>query len=287
MSQPLVIVDGNSLWWRCHFSVGFPYANEFNFLSTLTKLAKDFRARIVIAWDSYCYWRRAVYPEYKASRCTTEKMAKKKEVLATLPDFIQNLQYVVPNYFAENYEADDVVAELIRQTKTEKKIIYGSDHDYLQLLWQPDVEMCRVRFNPTRTEMVNKQNIRELEGFTEEQAIWIQAICGDSSDSVPGCGVPKKLVIDILDHINKLTPYSFEDIHSAGAERLTPGWCAKWNNHFVSGAVSRNMKLMQLTARLGLKMQMMYQPDKVQAEHYLTAMGFEPIRQEVLALCNS
>jgi len=255
----------------------FPFGDEYQFLKSLARIKRETQCeQLVVAWDSWCEWRRIIYSAYKAGSQLVEEQALKEKVYAARDAFLLNLQYIVPCYFAEGDEADDVIAYLVHQMPG-KRIIHSTDHDFFQLLF-PSVEMHRVRFNPTRTEVVTASNLRELEGFTRRQAVWILAICGCSTDNVPGCRVPKKLVVQVLDQTERFTEV---DIHKTGMSILSPGWAKRWDDHFSSGAVDRNLRLVALGHR-PLDLLVMYAPNVKNAKEYLQRRSFQTIEDDVL-----
>lgn len=273
-----VLVDGNALWWRTYSIADFPYAAEYRFLEILRKLRLETGGNVLVAWDSWCQWRRDLLSTYKNRDRTPEMAARRVEVYAARDEFIQNLQYIVPCYFGEDCEADDIIALLTRQVAGHK-IIYGSDHDFFQLL-HFDVSMRRVRFNPTRVETVSLTNLHTLEGYNPAHAALVQAICGCASDNVPGCRVPQKHVLAAIRYSDHYCG-ALEDLQRLGAETLTPGWQKRWNDHFLSGAFDRNLQLVTLGHR-PIKLLCMYRPNLEAASRYLNDRGFLTIKHAIL-----
>lgn len=269
------LVDGNSLWWRTFSSTDTPRNSEYKFLEILCNLKIECHADVIVVWDSWCQWRRDIHPQYKNREKTEEDKRLRSECYSARDVFIQHLQYIVPCYFGEDSEADDVIVKLVESLEGQK-IIYGSDHDLFQIL-SPDVSMRRVRFQPTRIEIVTYENFRELEGYIPEQSVWMQTLRGCNSDNIPGCRLSKKLIIKILDS------YDFSCSIQAHGNTLisTKGWGKRWNNHFDSGQVQKNHELVSLGKR-NIQLLYMYSPDKVLAEKYLKDRMFLTITHSVL-----
>lgn len=274
-----VLIDGNSLWWRVFSVAPYPAMAEYRFLEILCRLNREINPdQIIVTWDSWCQWRRDIHPDYKKHRGRTEEMLKKRdEVYGALNKFLLYLQFILPCYFGVDSEADDVIGFLCNIISG-KKVIYGSDHDLFQLI-SDDVSMRRVRFKPTRVETVTKDNLRQLEGFSPHQAKWVQAICGCSSDNVPGSRVPQKLVVQILDQWNSETMNSILDLLELGVKLLTSGWAHRWSQHFQF-QMAKNLKLVNLNHKVAL--QIMYQPDVNKAQEYLRHRKFITIEEEVI-----
>lgn len=270
-----VLVDGNALWWRTFSSATSPFSPEYKFLETLCNLRIECHANVIVVWDSWCQWRRDIYPGYKNREKTEEARQLRFNCYHHRDIFINFLQYIVPCYFGEDSEADDVMVKLIAELPGQK-IIYGSDHDLFQLI-SPEVSMRRVRFRPTRIEIVTHSNFRKLEGYIPEQSIWLQTLCGCSSDNVPGCRIPQKIIIQILDSYDfsgNLQAHGNTMIHTEKRGR-------QWNDHFDSGQVRINHQLVSLGKR-EVRLLLMYCPDKAVAKKYLTDRGFLTIRRSVL-----
>lgn len=270
-----VLVDGNALWWRTFSSATFPFSPEYKFLETLCNLRIECQANVIVVWDSWCQWRRDIHPLYKNREKTEDAKRLRLECYSTRDVFIYHLQHIVPCYFGEDSEADDVMVKLIAGIPGHK-IIYGSDHDLFQLL-SPDVTMRRVRFRPTRIEIVTYANFKKLEGYLPEQAVWVQTLCGCSSDNVPGCRIPQKIIIQILDS------YDFLGNLQAHGNTIicTRKRGEQWNKHFDSGQVQKNSEIVSLGQR-EIKLLLMYAPDRVLAEEYLKERIFLTITRSVL-----
>ena len=112
-----------------HFLLNSIRANRVRF--------KDQFGELVIACDSKKYWRREVFPYYKASRSkgreassldwpmifkTIEKL--KLELLETFPYKVIEV---------EGAEADDVIAVLAKKNSSQGVVILSRDHDFRQL----------------------------------------------------------------------------------------------------------------------------------------------------------
>ena len=66
-----IIVDVANLWWRCVSSMatsGLSQGAEYAFLRATFSLKSRYpSAEIVLAGDTWCDWRREIFPEYKGS----------------------------------------------------------------------------------------------------------------------------------------------------------------------------------------------------------------------------
>jgi 5'-3' exonuclease len=91
---------------------------------------------VIIACDSKNYWRRDIFPFYKANRAKERDQDKHNWKLifkcldSVRADLIEFFPYKV--LLIDNVEADDIIAVLAKNSK-EKVLIVSRDHDYNQL----------------------------------------------------------------------------------------------------------------------------------------------------------
>jgi 5'-3' exonuclease len=120
-------------------------------------------------------WRRSIYPEYKANRKDAQDNEEFKIVKNFIPKFHEVLNYYPCKQIeVENSEADDVIFSLSKKYKDDKVIIVSTDGDFVQIinLFGENVEV----YNPVKRIFAKKN----------EHLIEEKAICGDTSDNIPG-----------------------------------------------------------------------------------------------------
>ena len=116
------------------------------FRSTYVKKFKDnFGPEVIIACDNKNYWRRGIYPHYKAGR------KKAREASGhdwnTIFDCLNKIRDELKQYSpykvveVETCEADDVIATLVQKySATQRIMILSSDKDFAQLQRYQNVE---------------------------------------------------------------------------------------------------------------------------------------------------
>src|SRR4029453_12247793 len=141
-SSPLVLLDGHSLAFRAFFALPSDLQTTTGQLTNvvsgfppmLVKLFGDFSPdRIAVCFDlGRPAYRHDVYDGYKANRRTTpddfsSQMPLVREVLASLR---------IPVVEVAGYEADDLIATLVREAREEKLpvLVVTGDRDNLQLI---------------------------------------------------------------------------------------------------------------------------------------------------------
>ena len=160
-------------------------------LNTIRANVRKFReyGEVVIACDSKHYWRRDVFPPYKAHRKKAradsghdwasifECMSKVRAELK------QNAPYKVID--VEGAEADDVIGVLTRKNASSEKImILSSDKDFVQLQSLPNV----AQYSTTMKKAIKTDNpVHQLKELI---------ITGDKGDGIPNILSPDNTIIE-------------------------------------------------------------------------------------------
>lgn len=147
-----------------------------NSILSYNKKFKRTYGNIVICCDSAPYWRKNIFPHYKANRKKDIESSSFdwKGIFNCLELMKKELQEFFPYKVIEvaSAEADDVIA-ILSQYIEEDNIIIGGDKDYAQLLKYDNVEQYS-----TRTKKIVQ--IDNPEEFLQELIIR-----GDKDDGIP------------------------------------------------------------------------------------------------------
>lgn len=149
-------------------------------IRNIRKQLIDFGGQIVIACDSNFYWRKSVFPYYKANRKNRPQVEgidwnKLHEYINQLKNELDsNFPYKVIE--VSGCEADDVIATLVlnRTDDKEKIVIVSSDGDFLQLQQFPNVFQWSIA----------KKAFVELIGHPEK-LLKEKILRGDKGDGIP------------------------------------------------------------------------------------------------------
>jgi 5'-3' exonuclease len=151
-------------------------------LNTMRTYIKRFKEshgpEVVIACDNRKYWRRDIFPHYKASRKKNRDASGHdwNSIFECLHKIKEELKEYSPYKVidVDGAEADDVIASLVMKYSPHSKVmILSSDKDFAQLQKYPNVE----QFSP-----ILKRYIKEpLPSVQLKQMI----IRGDKGDGVP------------------------------------------------------------------------------------------------------
>jgi len=150
-----------------------------NTIRTYVKRFKDSHGpEIIIACDNKKYWRREIFPHYKAGRKKAREASGHDwstifDCLNKIRDELKvNSPYKVLD--VDSAEADDIIAVLaLKYSSTQKIMILSSDKDFAQLQKYPNVE----QFSP-----ILKKSIKEPFPSAQLKQLIIR---GDKSDGIP------------------------------------------------------------------------------------------------------
>jgi 5'-3' exonuclease len=173
------------------FCYGERYNVIFNFFRNLRPIIEQFSPdKCFFVLEGHPQFRYDLYGDYKANRLI--KTASRQEDQTRFfrnRDIIVSMLSHLPITLARAvaYEADDVVASLCENLKTEELSVISTDTDYIQLL-QRGYPRIRI-YNPIKKV--------DMEAPTYPYVAW-KCLAGDKSDNIPAILKPKKA----LDTIN-------------------------------------------------------------------------------------
>lgn len=143
-----------------------------------TKFGDEF-GEIVIACDNKNYWRRQLFPYYKANRKKNQEASELnwKAIFECLNKIREELKVVFPYRVIdiETAEADDIIGTLCREfgNTNQKILILSGDKDFIQLHKYLNVK----QYDPVRKKYITHN---DPERFLKEHIMK-----GDSGDGVP------------------------------------------------------------------------------------------------------
>lgn len=250
----LVLVDGHSLAFRAYFAfakgrdgglrtkTGIPTSVSYGFLKALLEVMEAEQPQYVaIAFDrGEKTFRHEADETYKADRPDTPEdfipdLANLQELLAAL-----NL----PILTVAGYEADDIIGTLARRAKTEGfriKILSG-DRDLFQLVdADQDITVLYLsttygRGTPPPKEF-GPQQVQDKLGILPSQVVDFKALCGDTSDNIPGVkGIGEKTAVQLLTTYSSLEQIyaSIDQIKGATRKKLEEGRDAALHSQYMA-----------------------------------------------------
>lgn len=255
----LILVDGHSLAFRSYYahangregglrtSTGIPTSVSYGFLKSLIDVLDAQKpTHVAIAFDlSTPTFRHEADDTYKAGRAETPD--------DFIPD-IANLQDILeamnlPIVTAAGYEADDVIGTLSQKASQDGyrvKILSG-DRDLFQLVnaerGAPTgvsvlyLSNAFARNAPAGGAEMGPTQVIEKLGVAPAQVVDYKALCGDSSDNIPGVrGIGAKTAVKLIEEYGSLDNIynSLDQIKGATRKKLEEGRDAARHSQFMA-----------------------------------------------------
>ena len=203
------MIDGSGFIFRAYFArAKDPKAERFqrksdgmatevvmHFSNMLDKYLRDTDAdHIAVIFDaSGRSFRNEIYDQYKANR---------REMPDDLAPQLAHVRQAADAFGVcriemENFEADDLIATYARHAVEAgaKVTILSSDKDMMQLVADGRIMMR----DPMTDRPIGEAEVREKFGVGPDKVIEVQALCGDSTDNVPGVpGIGVKTAAELI-----------------------------------------------------------------------------------------
>jgi len=184
----VVIIDGTNALYRAFFAPmrdlhapdGTPTKAALVFANMLLKTLREEQPDYcVVVFDARGpTFRHEMYPEYKAHR-----EAQPEDLSAQIP-LVRELATALhlPILEVERYEADDVIATLVRRAPEGARIsIVSTDRDLMQLV-SSQVNLL----DGIRDRRYGPDEVEQRFGVPPERVLDVRALVGDKSDNIPG-----------------------------------------------------------------------------------------------------
>lgn len=208
MEEKLIVVDGNSLLNRAFYALPLltnrngEFSNAvYGFANMLIKVITEVKpTKICVAFDyGKKNFRHALYPDYKGTRKKTPDELVEQFGLAK-----RMLSYMGITYLEKSgIEADDIIGKVAKSTHI-STIILSGDKDVLQLV-DPTTEVWLTRKGTSEVEKIDLENLKLKFGWTPSQVIDFKALCGETSDNIPGVvGIGEKGANSLLARFSTL-----------------------------------------------------------------------------------
>lgn len=208
--KTLILIDGHALSFRMFFALertnmqttdhtptwavfGF-FKAIFDMLNNKGLIKPD---NIAVAFDvSRHTFRLEKYEDYKANRESMPDSLRPQ--LSLIMEGLKALN--IPIYTKEGYEGDDIIGTISKKAKElgHKTYILTGDRDSLQLV---DKEGLIKVLIPSKGELIEYDwdKVYEKLEVYPNQVIDYKALCGDTSDNIPGVkGIGPKTAVSLL-----------------------------------------------------------------------------------------
>ena len=192
--KTLLLIDANSLIHRAYHALpllstpeGKPVGAIYGLSSMLLKILKEERFDYAAAaFDTpEPTFREGLFKDYKAHRPKTDD-----ELVPQLAEAHNLFQkFGIPSFEKPGYEADDIIATLVKKFGGEKNLrvmILTGDLDTLQLVRGDKVVVKTPKKGVSETVVYNEAAVEERYGLKPEKLSDYKGLVGDPSDNIPG-----------------------------------------------------------------------------------------------------
>jgi DNA polymerase I len=207
----LFLIDGNSLAYRAFFALpesiatadGRPTNAIYGFASMMAKILIEHRPQaVIVAWDAGMSGRELTYEAYKAQRPPRpDLLSEQWPHLAPLAE-----AFGFHNVKVEGWEADDVIATLVRQAREAEipVMVVSGDRDVYQVV-EDGVRVMTTSRGVTDTKVYDREGVVERYGVPPELVPDLIGLKGDTSDNIPGVpGIGDKTAAQLLQQFGSL-----------------------------------------------------------------------------------
>ncbi|MDR1220778.1 MAG: DNA polymerase I [Treponema sp.] len=174
-------------------------------------------------------FRHELYAEYKANR-----QKAPEDLHAQVPlveEFLAALN--IPILRADGFEADDVIATLVKKCRAEKRQCYilSSDKDLLQLVGDGVYELRSSKTVGEIWDLIGAREVKAEWGVPPAKMLDLLSLTGDSSDNVPGVkGIGEKGAVKLMARYGSLEEIfnNIAGIEGAIGKKLAEGKESAW-----------------------------------------------------------
>ncbi len=253
-NSTLLLIDGHSLAFRSYYafakgrdgglrtSTGIPTSITFGFLKTLLEVIQAEESdHLAVAFD-------LGGPTFRHEADSTYKEGRPETPDDFAPD-LENLQLLlqalhVPILISPGYEADDVIGTVANQASQaglKVKIVSG-DQDLFQLI-DPEKGISVLHLSSafakstTAAKEFGRDQVKEKLGVWPHQVVDYKALCGDTSDNIPGVrGIGPKTAVQLIEQFGSLENIyaHLDQIKGATQKKLKEGLDSARHSQFMA-----------------------------------------------------
>ena len=237
----LVIVDGHAIAHRAYHSIpplshqGEPVNAIYGFYSMLLSAIDTLKPdHLIVCLDSPGpTFRQNEFIAYRAKRKPADH-----DLVSQLPKLPITLDTAhIPNLAMGGYEADDLIATIVKSNrdKVDDITIITGDKDLMQLV-DSKVQLFMPIQGLSVTKIIKPDDVREKLGVSPAQVIDLKALMGDMSDCYPGVpGIGPKVATDLLSQFGTL-----DNIYK-NLDKIKPAIVEKLSTHKESAYLSQKL----------------------------------------------
>jgi len=262
----LFLIDGNSLAYRAFFALpesigtsdGRPTNAIYGLASMLVKIIDEHHPQgVVVAWDAGWSGREKTYDLYKAQRKPRPDLLR--EQWPHLMPLVEAFGYT--NVKVDGYEADDVIASLVKQAREQgiEVMVVTGDRDAYQLV-DEGVRVMSTSRGITETKIYDRAAVEERYGVPPELITDLMGLRGDTSDNIPGVpGIGEKTATQLLQQFGSLEAV-LESVEEISGKKRKENLV----NHAEDARLSKELATLQYEIETGVDLgeAMSSEPDR-------------------------
>ena len=170
----ITLIDISHVFWRAFYGTGSDVGAYESTLESVQWYWENCPRTALCCEGRNCF-RFELFAEYKSNR-----KPKPQDAIDSLIAIQQQAaSWGCPIVACDTYEADDIIATLVKQAFLEDVQIVSNDKDLAQLV-SPTVKLCGVR-HMGPADVLAKYGVKP-----EQMRDWL-AMVGDAADAIPGC----------------------------------------------------------------------------------------------------
>jgi DNA polymerase-1 len=226
----LVIFDGHAILHRAFHALpplttraGEPINAVYGLVSMLLRVIQDLNpTHIVFCMDEKApTFRHDLFTDYQSQRPQTaqelvSQIEKSRDVMRA---------FNIPVFSKPGFEADDVIATIVKEAKVEEVVIVTGDRDILQLV-NTKIKIYMPILGLSNSKLFGVEETVHRLGVLPELIPDYKALVGDPSDNYPGVpGIGPKTAISLINKYKSFEEIykNLADIPPATREKLTKG----------------------------------------------------------------
>ena len=203
MSNKLVVIDGNSIFYRSFYALPLlsnsngEYSNAvYGFAMQVINIINNIKPKyMVVAFDvSKTTFRTEMYKDYKATRKPMPDELRSQ--IEPLKRMLKLMGIKIAE--KEGLEGDDIIGIISKKFLDTETIIVTGDRDSFQLV-DDTTSVYFTKKGTSDVKIMTSKDLKNEYGVTPKQFIDLKGLQGDTSDNIPGvAGIGPKTATDLI-----------------------------------------------------------------------------------------
>lgn len=220
MSNKLVVIDGNSIFYRSFYALPLltnsdgEYSNAvYGFAIQILHIIQSIKPKyIAVAFDvSKKTFRNKIFSDYKGTRKPMPDELRSQ--IVPLKKMLSLMNIKISEQ--EGIEGDDIIGIISKRFLDTETIIVTGDRDTFQLV-DDTTKVYFTKKGTSELKIIGPKELKEEYGVSPKEFIDLKALQGDTADNIPGvAGVGPKTAIELIqkygsiegiyEHIDEIT----------------------------------------------------------------------------------